>query len=197
MEGPPQEAQAKQYSDTILDFKSWLRSAIYTHFVRVGFWQIESFTDCAFEPQDFFAGFVARIFLLILWGKSAQKNPPRNSPAKSSKTHTTKSPAHFCRGAGPKFAANIVVAAEFLCNLTTHLRRVARPKPLVFKCLFSAHPLTIGPIIITLHHVWVIRLVPWPPSSRKWWRTAHIVGANVWTGAVRIFPQKGTEIRRK
>ena len=30
-----------------------------------------------------------------------QKNPPGNSPAKSSKIHTKKSPTHFCRGAGP------------------------------------------------------------------------------------------------
>ena len=32
-------------------------------------------------------------------GKSAQKNPPGKSPAKSSKTHTTKSQTHFCRRA--------------------------------------------------------------------------------------------------
>ena len=54
-----------------------------------------------FGPPDCFADFVAGLFLLIFVGKSAQKNPPRKSPAKSSKICTTKSPTHFCRGAGP------------------------------------------------------------------------------------------------
>ena len=36
---------------------------------------------------DFFSSF--------LWGKSAQKNPPGKSPAKSSKTYTTKIPDNF------------------------------------------------------------------------------------------------------
>ena len=48
-----------------------------------------------FEPPDFFADFVAGFFLLIFEGKSAQKNPPGKSPAKSSKTYTTKIPDNF------------------------------------------------------------------------------------------------------
>ena len=43
-----------------------------------------------FEPPDFFADFLAGFFLLIFVGKSAQKNPPGKSPAKSSKIYTTK-----------------------------------------------------------------------------------------------------------
>ena len=48
-----------------------------------------------FEPPDFFPDFVAGFFLLIFAGKSAQKNPPGKSPAKSSKTYTTKIPDNF------------------------------------------------------------------------------------------------------
>ena len=36
-----------------------------------------------FGPPDFFADFVAGFLLLIFVGKSAQKNPPGKSPAKS------------------------------------------------------------------------------------------------------------------
>ena len=50
---------------------------------------------------DFFADFLAGFFLVFV-GKSAQKNPPRKSLAKSSQIYATKSPTHFCRGAGPK-----------------------------------------------------------------------------------------------
>ena len=53
-----------------------------------------------FGPTDFIADFVAGFFLLILVGKSAQKNTPGKSPAKSSKCFQ-KSPTRFCRGAGP------------------------------------------------------------------------------------------------
>ena len=42
-----------------------------------------------FGPPDFFADFVAGFFLLIIVGKSAQKNPPGKSPQKSSKIYTT------------------------------------------------------------------------------------------------------------
>ena len=48
-----------------------------------------------FGPPDFFADFVAGFFLLIFVGKSAQKNPPAKSPAKSSKNYTTKIPDNF------------------------------------------------------------------------------------------------------
>ena len=41
-----------------------------------------------FGPLEIFRGFCRRIFV----GKSAQKNPPGESPAKSSKIDTTKSP---------------------------------------------------------------------------------------------------------
>ena len=50
----------------------------------------------------FFSDFVAAFLLLIFVGKSAQKNPPEKSPAKSSKFYTPKSPIPFCRGARPK-----------------------------------------------------------------------------------------------
>ena len=48
-----------------------------------------------FEPPDFFAGFLAGLFLLIFVGKSAQKNPPGKSPGKSSKIYATKSSNTF------------------------------------------------------------------------------------------------------
>ena len=43
----------------------------------------------------FFADFVAGFFRLIFVGKSAQKNPPGKSPAKSSEIYTTKIPDTF------------------------------------------------------------------------------------------------------
>ena len=45
-----------------------------------------------FGPPDFPADFLAGFFLLIFVGKSAQKNPPGKSPAKSSKNYTAKIP---------------------------------------------------------------------------------------------------------
>ena len=48
-----------------------------------------------FGPPDFSADFLAGFFLLIFVGKSAQKNPPGKSPAKSSKIYTTKIPDTF------------------------------------------------------------------------------------------------------
>ena len=48
-----------------------------------------------FEPPDFFADFLAGFFLLIFVRKSAQKNPPGKSPAKSSKIYTTKILRHI------------------------------------------------------------------------------------------------------
>ena len=48
-----------------------------------------------FGPPDFFLDFVAGYFLLIFVRKSAQKNPPGKSPAKSSKICTTKIPDTF------------------------------------------------------------------------------------------------------
>ena len=48
-----------------------------------------------FGPPDFFADFLAGFFLLIIVGKSAQKNPPGKSPRKSSKIYTTKILRHI------------------------------------------------------------------------------------------------------
>ena len=53
-------------------------------FCTVGSWQNGIFVDFYFGPPDIFAGFVTGFFLLIFVGKSAQKNPPGTSPAKSS-----------------------------------------------------------------------------------------------------------------
>ena len=73
---------------------------------QIRFWQNGFFADfyfCQIRPPDFFADFVAGLFLLIFVGKSAQKNPPGKSLAKSSKFTSKKPPTHFCRGA---FAQN-------------------------------------------------------------------------------------------
>ena len=51
-----------------------------------------------FGPPDFFADFVAGFFLFIFVGKSAQKNPPGKSPAKSSTINTAKIPDTFLQG---------------------------------------------------------------------------------------------------
>ena len=51
--------------------------------------------DFYFWAAGFFRGFLAGFFLLIFVGKSAQKNPPGKSPAKSSKFYTTKIPDTF------------------------------------------------------------------------------------------------------
>ena len=64
--------------------------------VRVGFWQNGFFAEFFFFlPPDFFADFVAGIFSPHFVGKSAQKNPPGKSPAKSSKFCTAKIPDTF------------------------------------------------------------------------------------------------------
>ena len=52
------------------------------------------FLRVGFRQNGFFA-FLAGFFLLIFVGKSAQKNPPGKSPAKSSKIYTTKIPDTF------------------------------------------------------------------------------------------------------
>ena len=58
-----------------------------------------------FEPPDFFADFVAGFFLIFV-GKSAQKNSPGKSPAKSSKIYTTKILRHIsAEGPGQPFLA--------------------------------------------------------------------------------------------
>ena len=59
-----------------------------------------------FGPPDFFADFLAGFFLLIFVGKSAQKNPPGESPAKSSKIYTTKIPDTFLQRGRTKKCKN-------------------------------------------------------------------------------------------
>ena len=77
------------------------RSAI----LRVGFWQNGFFADFDFGPLDFFTDFLAGFFLLIFVGKSAHKNPPGKSPAKSSKIYTNKNPRHIsAEGPAQQFA---------------------------------------------------------------------------------------------
>ena len=124
------------------------------------------------EPPDFFADFVAGFFLLIFWGKSAQKNPLGESPAKSSKIHTTKIPDTFLqRGRGNNFKKGRFVAPSTPAiwkiairnarlathTLTTHtplikewrftpwIKGVDCPKPLVLKCFVTPTPLSPPP----------------------------------------------------
>ena len=59
---------------------------------------------CHFLDAQCFRGFCRWILSPHFVEKSAQKNPPGKSPAKSSKTYTTKIPTTFCRGAGPIFS---------------------------------------------------------------------------------------------
>ena len=68
-----------------------------------------------FGPPEFFADFVAGFSLLIIFvGKSAQKNPPGKSPAKSSKIYTTKIPDTFLqRGRATKLTI-FVSFSQFL-----------------------------------------------------------------------------------
>ena len=67
-----------------------------------------------FEPPDFFADFLAGSFLLIFAGKSAQKNPPGKSPAKSSKIYTTKIPDTFLQRGRAKFCKKNTLTITFL-----------------------------------------------------------------------------------
>ena len=87
-------------------------SPFYTSpFLRVGFWQNGFFADFYFWAAGFFRGFCRRIFLLILVGKRAQKNPPGKSPAKSSKIYTTKIPDTFLQ----RGRANVLQNTRFCC----------------------------------------------------------------------------------
>ena len=70
--------------------ESELKKVLGIRNVGVGFWQNGVFGDFFCGPPDFLADFVVGFFLLIFVGKSAQKNPPGKSPAKSSKIYTTK-----------------------------------------------------------------------------------------------------------
>ena len=81
---------------------SWVAKFLEPVFGRTDFSRI-----FIFEPPDFVADFVAGYFLLIFVGKSAQKNPPRKSPAKSSKIYTTKIPDNFLQRGQAKSSREI------------------------------------------------------------------------------------------
>ena len=72
---------------------------------RVGFWQNGFFADFYFLGRGFFRGFSRRIFSPHFCGeKSAQKNLPGKSPAKSSKKLHSKNPRHIsAEGPGQGF----------------------------------------------------------------------------------------------
>ena len=70
-----------------------------------------------FGPPDCFADFLAGFFLLIFVGKSAQKNPPGKSPAKSSKIYTTKIPDTFLQRVRPNNLSPIPVMRPVLVLL--------------------------------------------------------------------------------
>ena len=122
----------------------------------------------------FFADFVAGFFLLIFVGKSAQKNPPGKSPAKSSKIYTTKIPDTFLqRGQAKKkgdllgnqlFMGTIALPFVNYCVAFCELLRLF-PWPLLLRpqypsyksrLLLSSFPNrdanTIGNSRITFHH---------------------------------------------
>ena len=67
----------------------------------VRFWENGFFSLMfAFELPDFLFGFSCRrFFFLIFLGRSAQKNPPRKTPAKLQQ----ESPTCFCRGVRPMY----------------------------------------------------------------------------------------------
>ena len=62
---------------------------------RVGFGRTDFSRIFILGLPDFVADLVAGFFLLVFVGKSAQKNPPGKSPAKSSQIYTTKNPRHI------------------------------------------------------------------------------------------------------
>ena len=65
--------------------------------------------------RNFFVDFVAGFFLLIFFvEKSAQKNPPGKSPAKSSKIYTTKIPDTFLQSGRAKITKESLYKAKFL-----------------------------------------------------------------------------------
>ena len=74
-----------------------------------------------FGPPDFFADFLAGFFLLIFVGKSAQKNPPAKSPAKSSKIYTTKIPDTFLQRGRANIAQSRLFYREMGCPVQCSL----------------------------------------------------------------------------
>ena len=75
-----------------------------------------------FGPQDFFRGFSRRIFSPHFCGKSAQKNPPGKSPAKSSKICTTKIPNTFLQRGRAK-SYKLLRSEELGAISSSHNRR--------------------------------------------------------------------------
>ena len=97
------------------------------------FWQNGFFADFYFWAAGFFRGFSRRIFLLIFVGKSAQKNPPRKSPAKSSKILTTKIPDTFLQRVRPnKCCTFLCVSARFSCQNSLTLQSLLFSISLLF-----------------------------------------------------------------
>ena len=73
--------------------------------VRVGFWQNGFFADFCFWAAGFLRGFSRRIFSPHFCGKKCPEKSSRKIPGKTlQKLYRTKSPTHFCRGAGPNDA---------------------------------------------------------------------------------------------
>ena len=92
---------------------------------------------------DFFSSF--------LWGKSAQKNPPGKSPAKSSKTYTTKIPDNFlqrvrAKKSGPRKSHEKVTSKNVTSNKKSsdrkkfNMKRGERPPPPRVSALLRKRP---------------------------------------------------------
>ena len=75
-----------------------------------------------FGPPDFVADFVAGFFLIFV-GKSAQKTPPGNSPAKSFKIYTTKIPDTFLPRGRAKFCGFMVTLRFSLIKTQTREKK--------------------------------------------------------------------------
>ena len=84
-----------------------------------------------FEPPDLFADFVTRFFLVVFIGKSAQKNSPGRSPAKSSKIYTTKIPDTFLQRDQAKTSRDCPGngwGSNFLCVVHSWAKRETQTK---------------------------------------------------------------------
>ena len=83
------------------------RSREFEGIARADSWQNGFYAGFYFLSRRIFLRIFSPDFSSHFVGRSAQKNPPGKSPAKSSKVIQQKSPTHFCRGAGPKIAGAI------------------------------------------------------------------------------------------
>ena len=90
--------------------------------VRVGSWQNGVFAYFCFWPVGFCRGFSRRIFLLIFMGKSAQKNPPGKSLAKSSKFYTTTIPDAFLQRGQAKICNCFLVKSGSLTAVSVAIK---------------------------------------------------------------------------